>query len=126
MNQPNIILCTKICEECGFSKEGTTDTLYAEVFDMFDTGTIFPCHMYLKSKTGNESYGSESLDTIPVCRGYVAYTFLHRPAIQPLPYVWNHLFSLLNHSDLANIYTPDELIQAHKGLRGRVYLGNSA
>jgi len=122
--------CSKACVECGFTKDGTTDTLYAESFSIIDTGVIFPCHMYLKSKTGNESYGAETLDEIQVCRGFVAFikkNLMHvveywRADVQ---YIWfNYLLNEIDDSEFENIRTFEELLDSHKALRSNTFLGN--
>ncbi len=66
-----LTVCNKICKECAFNGS-TKDTLYAEFYTIMKQGILFPCHLYLKSQTGNESYGTETLKEVKVCRGYVA------------------------------------------------------
>jgi len=122
--------CKQVCSECGFVKSGTKDTLYAEAFDMIQTGTVFPCHMYLRAHTGSESYGTETLKDIQVCRGYVAHVAKYYPEIlesyrADIQYIWfQYLLPHLDSSDFEELYTPEELIQAHKGLREHIQLGN--
>ena len=41
MNTPKISVCSKICNECGFNGS-TTDTLYAEFYNILMQGTLFP------------------------------------------------------------------------------------
>lgn len=119
--------CKQICKECAFNGN-TKDTLYAEAYKMLNTGTIFPCHMYLKAHTGSESYGVEKLKDIQVCRGYVAFVKKHKfyeqyqPAIRKL---WdNFLLDKIDDSELDDILSLHELEQNHKGLRDYIYLGN--
>lgn len=121
---PNISLCPKICSECGFTTDGTTDTLYAEAFDIIRMGTLFPCHMYLKSITGSESYGTEHLTDVKVCRGYVSYMYLHAPYPQYLPAIWKDLFNQLDMFDIDRIHTPESLVASHIGLREHIALNN--
>jgi hypothetical protein len=122
--------CTAICNECGFSKKGTVNTLYAEAFDIIQTGKIFPCHLYLKQQTGSESYGTELLNEIKVCRGYVAFMKKHHQDTinswdEKLQQFWQeNLLSCITEKDMQDIYTPEELIQAHKGLAEYIKLNN--
>lgn len=117
-----ILPCKKICHECGFSKLGTKNTLYAESFEIIERGIIFPCHMYLKAHTGSENKGVEQLNEIHVCRGYVAYMKLYHNDIQLDNGLWTDLFDKLDERDLIHIYTPDELLENHKALRDNIYL----
>lgn len=119
-----ITVCSKICTECGFSKMGTTDTLYAEAIDIIDRGILFPCHMYLRAHTGDESHGTETLDEVRVCRGYVAYMKLYAPKYIIAPAHWQHLIAEITYDDLKLIWRPDDLIANHKGLREGIYLNN--
>ena len=119
-----ISVCNKICTECGFSKHGSKNTLYAEAFDIMKTGTLFPCHMYLRSISGSESHGTEHLTEVKVCRGYVSYQFLYGKIPANTVQTWNYLMSQLNESDMEDIYTPDELIANHEGLREFIQLNN--
>jgi len=123
--------CSKICQECGFIKSGAKNTLYAETFDIVQSGVVFPCHMYLKSQTGNESYGTENLKEIKVCRGYIAYMKKHNLDLietweSNKQYFWfQNLLNEITDEDLKDIYSPDELIEAHKGLKEHIYLCNT-
>lgn len=121
---PNITLCPKICTECGFTKYGTTDTIYADAIDIIDRGILFPCHMYLRAHTGDESHGTETLDEVKVCRGYVAYQFVNGTIPTYLVQTWNNLWAQLKSDDLDDLYTPEELIANHRGLREGIYLNN--
>lgn len=123
--KPNITLCEKICNECGFSTKGTTNTLYDEAYDIIRMGTLFPCHMYLKSITGSESHGTEHLTTVKVCRGYVAYMSLYAPYPKYLSSIWKDLFNQLDMYDIDSIHTPQSLIESHIGLREHIALNNS-
>ena len=120
----NIKPCKSICNECGFILDGTKDTLYAEAFNIIDKGIVFPCHMYLKSKTGCEYLGAETLSEIQVCRGYINYMFINHQEIAIRSSIWSKLFEEVSEDDRSNIYSPDELIDNHIGLRKRIYLGN--
>ena len=122
---PIIKTCNKICGECGFTKDGTTDTLYNEAFDIIENAIVFPCHMYLKSKTGSENQGTEMLDEIHVCRGYVAFMLKNCKDIlikqRGLKYsLWVDLVGEILHDDLSNICTPEELYARHIGLREKI------
>jgi len=116
--------CEKICVECGFSKKGTTETLYADSIDIMNNGSLFPCHMYLKSQTGSENTGTETLEEIKVCRGYVAYMKINRPELSLFTPIWDKLFNEIRVDELEEIYSPSELIQNHHGLRNGIYLRN--
>jgi len=122
--------CSKICKECGFVKSGATDTLYAETFDIVKNGVVFPCHMYLKDHSGNESYGAENLTEIKVCRGYVTYMKKHNLAViktwdTKLQNFWfQELLDEITDEEMADVYYPEELIQAHKGLSTNIKLNN--
>ena len=129
MNIPKISVCSKICRECGFNGS-TTDTLYAEFYNIVKQGVLFPCHMYLKSKTGNESYGTETLKEIKVCRGYVAFVKkwgiiagIASNCPQAVPY-WQPLLEEIRDEELDSILSMDQLKEKHKGLRENIYLGN--
>ena len=121
---PKISLCPHICNECGFTKDGTENTLYAEAIDVINRGVLFPCHMYLRSQTGDESRGTELLDEVKVCRGYVAYMSLYAPYPVMLRGPWAQLIDQITPEDIKNIYTPSELHFHHKGLREGVFLNN--
>ena len=129
MSTPKITVCSKICNECGFNGS-TTDTLYAEFYNIVKQGTLFPCHMYLKSKTGNESYGTETLKEIKVCRGYVAFVKkwgLIAGIASNYPHVvpyWQPLLKEIRDDELDQILSLDQLKEKHKGLRENIYLGN--
>ena len=129
MNIPKISVCSKICNECGFTG-ATSDTLYAEFYDIVVQGALFPCHKYLKSQTGNESYGTETLKEIKVCRGYVA--FVKKCGIvagivsnypSAVPY-WQPLLKEIRDDELDQILSFSQLKKIHKGLRENIYLGN--
>lgn len=127
MNKPpKITVCSKACNECGFTKDGTTDTLCNEAFDIIKNAIIFPCHMYLKSKTGSENQGTETLDEVKVCRGYVAYMVKNYPftilasQIGQKEQIWIELASQILEDELDNICTPKELNQRHIGLRNKI------
>lgn len=129
MNNPKITVCSKICNECAFNGS-TKDTLYAEAFNIINKGIVFPCHKYLKSKTGNESYGVETLDEVKVCRGYVAFIkkyYLHKVENwrADIQYIWfQNLLNKIDDLELDEILNLDELIENHIGLRDKIYLGN--
>lgn len=122
--------CSKICHECGFIKAGAKDTLYAETFDILKNGVVFPCHMYLKARSGNESYGTENLNEIKVCRGYVAYVKKHNLDVietwrADLQNFWfQELLSEITDEEVEDIYSTSKLIEAHKGLRENIKLNN--
>ena len=121
--------CNKICDECAFNGS-TKDTLYAETFDIINNGIVFPCHMYLKSKTGYEHLGSETLDEKQVCRGYVAFMKKYnQDVIETLTaekqHIWfQDLFNEIDDDELHEILSLNKLIENHKGLKERIYLGN--
>lgn len=122
---PVIKTCNKICGECGFTKDGTTDTLYNEAFDIIKDAIVFPCHLYLKSKTGSENQGTETLNEIHVCRGYVAFMFKNNKDIlinqRGLKHsLWVDLIGEILHDDLSNICTHEELYARHIGLREKI------
>ena len=129
MNIPKISVCSKICNECGFTG-ATKDTLYAEFYNIIKQGILFPCHMYLKSKTGNESYGTETLKEVKVCRGYVAfvkkYNLISAIASNYPSQVkyWKPLLEEIQEEELTNILSLDQLKDNHIALRKGVYLGN--
>lgn len=129
MNTPKISVCSKICNECGFNGS-TTDTLYAEFYNIVKQGTLFPCHKYLKSQTGNESYGTETLKEIKVCRGYVAFVKkfgiiagIARNYPTQVKY-WQPLLKEIRDDELDQILSFSQLKNIHKGLRENIYLGN--
>ena len=125
----NITVCNKVCSTCGFTKDGTSNTLYADFYDIVKEGKIFPCHMYLKSKTGFENLGTETLDEIKVCRGYVAFIkkypeFMNDWSPQ-IRFVWeSSLLSKIEPNELDNIQSLAELVKTHKGLRLGLRLDN--
>lgn len=129
MNTPKISVCSKICNECGFTG-ATKDTLYAEFYNIVSQGTLFPCHKYLKSQTGNESYGTETLKEVKVCRGYVAFVRkygLIAGIASNYPFMVRHWQPLLNEirdDELKQILPMNQLKKIHKGLRENIYLGN--
>lgn len=118
-----ITSCKKICSTCALNGN-SKDTLYAETYEIINQGKIFPCHEYLKSKTGCEYFGTESLQEIKVCRGYVAYMKLNRPELAMFTTIWEYLFNKIDVSELEDILSMKELEQNHKGLRDKIYLGN--
>lgn len=124
-----ISVCKTICNECGFNGS-TTDTLYAEFYNIVKQGTLFPCHKYLKSQTGNESYGTETLKEVKVCRGYVAFVKKYNlisgiasnyPSIVKY---WKPLLEEIQEKELSSILSLDQLRDNHIALREGVYLGN--
>ena len=129
MNTPKIEVCKKICNACGFTG-ATSDTLYADFYNILKRGVLFPCHKYLKSQTGSESYGVEKLTTVKVCRGYVAFVkkwgiivgiASNYPHIVPY---WQPLLKEIRDDELDQILSMDQLKDIHKGLRENIYLGN--
>lgn len=129
MNTPKISICSKICNACAFNGS-TKDTLYAEFYTIVKQGVLFPCHKYLKSQTGNESYGTETLKEVKVCRGYVAfikkYNLISNIASNYPSKVkyWKPLLEEIQDEELTNILSLDQLKNNHKALREGVYLGN--
>ena len=122
--KPDITLCSKACKTCGFPKSGTTNTLYADMNDLMEIGGVFPCHEYLQSKTGCENLGTETLDEIKVCRGYVAYIFEYGPPHLRFNPALARLFIQLKISDLQQGRDPMELKKAHRALQTDTKLGN--
>ena len=129
MNTPKIEVCKKICNECGFTGS-TSDTLYADFYDILKRGVVFPCHKYLCSQTGSESYGVEKLTTVKVCRGYVAFVKKYGvinmiasnyPSLVP---VWKDLLDDIQDEELDTILSLEQLKKHHKGLREDIYLNN--
>ena len=129
MNTPKIEVCNKICNACGFTG-ATSDTLYADFYNILKRGVLFPCHKYLKSQTGSESYGVEKLTTVKVCRGYVAFVKKYNvinaiasnyPSLVP---VWKELLVDIKDEELDQILSMDQLKEKHKGLRENIYLNN--
>ena len=121
----NVKCCSKICNSCGFLKGGIQNTLYAEAVEMMIEHHIFPCHLYLKAHTGSESYGTETLKDVEVCRGYVAFTkFYLNPYLGLFSKAWDKLFEEIKPEEIDLIYNPKELYQNHKALREGTYLGN--
>ena len=125
----NITVCNKVCSSCGFTGS-TTDTLYADFYNILKRGVLFPCHKYLHSQTGSESYGVEKLTTVKVCRGYVAFVKKYGliagiasnyPHIVPY---WQPLLKEIKDDELDSILSMDQLKEKHKGLRENIYLGN--
>lgn len=119
----NITVCNKVCSTCAFNGS-TKDTLYAEAFNIIDKGILFPCHMYLKSKTGCEYLGTETLDEVQVCRGYVAFQLKYHWLQRTDNMHWFHLFNEIEIEELDEILSLEELINNNIGLRERIYLGN--
>ena len=129
MNTPKIEVCKKICNECGFTG-ATSDTLYADFYDILKRGVLFPCHKYLQSQTGSENCGVEKLTTIKVCRGYVALVKKYNvisaiaskyPSLVP---VWKELLDDIQDKELDTILSLEQLKEHHKGLREDIYLNN--
>ena len=129
MNIPKIEVCKKICNECGFNGS-TKDTLYADFYNILKSGVIFPCHKYLKSQTGSESYGVEKLTTLKVCRGYVAFVKKYGvinmiasnyPSLVP---IWKELLDDIQDEELDTILSLEQLKDHHIGLREDIYLNN--
>ena len=129
MNTPKIEVCKKICNECGFTGS-TSDTLYADFYNILKRGIVFPCHKYLHSQTGSESYGVEKLHTVKVCRGYVAFVKKYNvisaiasnyPSLVP---IWKELLDDIRDEELDTILSLDQLKEKHKGLRENIYLNN--
>ena len=129
MSTPKIEVCKKICNECGFTGS-TSDTLYADFYDILKRGVLFPCHKYLKSQTGSESYGVEKLTTVKVCRGYVAFVKKYGvinaiasnyPSLVP---VWRELLEDIQDEELDSILSLEQLKDHHIGLREDIYLNN--
>ena len=129
MNTPKIEVCKKICNACGFTG-ATSDTLYADFYDILKRGVVFPCHKYLKSQTGSESYGVEKLTTVKVCRGYVAFVKKYGvisaiasnyPSLVP---IWKELLDDIQDEELDTILSLEQLKDHHIGLREDIYLNN--
>ena len=129
MNTPKIEVCKKICNTCGFTGS-TSDTLYAVFYDILKKGVLFPCHNYLYSQTGSESYGVEKLTTVKVCRGYVAFVKKYGvinaiasnyPSLVP---VWKELLDDIKDEELDTILSLEQLKDHHRGLREGIYLNN--
>ena len=129
MKDITLTVCNKICKECAFNGS-TKDTLYAEFYTIMKQGILFPCHLYLKSQTGNESYGTETLKEVKVCRGYVAFVKKYGliagiasnyPSLVPL---WKELLDDIQDEELDTILSLEQLKEKHKGLRENIYLGN--
>ena len=125
----NITVCSKVCSSCGFTG-ATKDTLYADFYDILKRGVLFPCHKYLHSQTGSESYGVEKLTTVKVCRGYVAFVKKYGviagiasnyPSLVP---VWRELLEDIQDEELNTILSLEQLKDQHKGLREDIYLNN--
>lgn len=130
MKDIKLTVCSKICNECAFNGS-TKDTLYAEFYAIMKQGILFPCHLYLKSQTGNESYGTETLKEVKVCRGYVAfvrkYNLISAIASNYPSQVkyWKPLLEEIQEEELTSILSPEELMKNHIGLRENTYIGNS-
>ena len=129
MNTPKIEVCKKIGNECGFTGS-TSDTLYADFYDILKRGVLFPCHKHLYSQTGSESYGVEKLTTVKVCRGYVAFVKKYGvissiasnyPSLVP---VWKELLDDIQDEELDTILSLEQLKDTHIGLREDIYLNN--
>ena len=129
MSTPKIEVCKKICNKCSFNGS-TSDTLYADFYDILKRGVVFPCHKYLHSQTGSESYGVEKLTTVKVCRGYVAFVKKYNmisaiasnyPSLVP---VWKELLDDIQDEELNTILSLEQLKGHHKGLREDIHLNN--
>ena len=127
MNTPKIEVCKKICNACGFTGS-TSDTLYADFYDILKRGVVFPCHKYLQSQTGSESYGVEKLTTVKVCRGYVAFVKKYGvinaiasnyPSLVP---IWKELLDDIQDEELDTILSLEQLKDHHRGIREDIYL----
>lgn len=119
-----IVTCSKVCKECGFVKGGTKDTLYKDIDHIIEEGIVFPCHMYLRDNTGSENTGTETLQEIQVCRGYVAYMRKNKPEVLAKHPIWLQLFNEITSEDIDRLLTYEELEANHKDLRDGVYLNN--
>ena len=118
-----------MCSSCGFTG-ATSDTLYADFYNILKRGVLFPCHKYLHSQTGSESYGVEKLTTVKVCRGYVAFVKKYNvisaiasnyPSLVP---VWKELLDDIQDEELDSILSLEQLKDHHRGLREGIYLNN--
>ena len=118
-----VTVCNKVCSTCAFNGN-STNTLYAETERVIENKQIFPCHMYLKSQTGCEFLGTETLDTIKVCRGYVAYMKKYHSSQIRRSKVWEYLTSQIEPKELDDILSLEDLKLNHKHLREGIYLGN--
>ncbi len=118
-----ISTCNKTCRECAFNGSAK-DSLYAETYNIIKKGIIFPCHMYLKSKSGDMSYGTEDLEEVKVCRGYVAFMKKYHDDIAIKQPHWAYLFQDIDDSELKDIISMKKLLENHKHLREGIYLGN--
>lgn len=121
-----IKVCNKICSECGFTKDGTENTLYHETLGMMMTGVIFPCHMELKKISGDMSYGVEKMSEVKVCRGYVAFNKKNnfRLEVRRNP-IWASMLAEISDEELDNICDIDELHRRHEALRNGWRLENN-
>jgi len=120
--------CNKICDECAFNGN-TENTLYAETYNIINNFILFPCHKYLKSKTGCEYLGAETLNEIKVCRGYVS--FMKKYHINDLKsidvnsqLIWIDLFNEIRDYELKDILDLKTLESKHIALRDKIYIGN--
>lgn len=129
MKDIKLTVCNKVCSSCGFTG-ATKDTLYADFYDILKRGVVFPCHKYLHSQTGSESYGVEKLTTVKVCRGYVAFVKKYNaisaiasnyPSLVP---VWKELLDDIQDEELDTILSLEQLKDHHIGLREDIYLNN--
>lgn len=118
-----VTVCKDICDECAFNGN-SKDTLYADMFQIVLEGKVFPCHKYLKSKTGCKYLGVEQLNEVKVCRGYVAFVKKYNPHIERLNQVWKELIKDIKDDELNNILSLRELVDNHIGLRDKIFLGN--
>lgn len=121
-----ISICNKICNECAFNNN-TKNTLYAETFNILENNQIFPCHKFLKAKTGLENQGVTTLNHVKVCRGYVAFTKKNNLLITTNPAltkIWNDLLAQISDEELDSILNMEELMDNHEALRNKIYLGN--
>lgn len=125
MKVKDIKCCSKICKTCGFSKKGTKDTLYADIYKIIEAGVVFPCHEYLQKHTGSENTGVEKLDKIEVCRGYVAFIKKTNTIPYGLYPHWDKLFDEVTEDDMKKVYDSDvELVKSHQGLWRKIFLRN--
>lgn len=111
-------LCSTMCNECGFLRDGIQNTLQPNVFDVINNRILFPCHLQLKAHTGFENLGTEiyieESDQIKICRGYVESMYIS--GIAPANEVWVKLYKQLEDEGLdpRTMYI-DEAIKYHEG-----------
>ena len=113
------------CVECGFTKDGACNTLFADMIHIVQEDIIFPCHMFLKARTGSDNRGAETLSEVKVCRGYVAYRKKHNVKAKRDLDLWNKLESEIPDDELDNILGEHQLTDRHKSLKEHVYLNNT-